>query len=96
MVLYQFGKCYQVDAIRISAGPSFLQYTLNISINNFNNKVQGILIKFATSGTTLIKLANIPRDQKIQNYLHRLKIWDTNNRTLFNKGKVKAFHLGNG
>lgn len=52
MILYQFGKCNQVDAIRISAGSPFLQYTLNIFINNLSDKVEGILIKSVTSGTT--------------------------------------------
>ena len=68
----------------------------NIFINDLDEEVQGMLIKFADD-TKLGGTANTLEDRnKIQSDLDRLERWAENNRMKFNRDKCQVLHLGRG
>uniref|UniRef100_A0A670K135 Reverse transcriptase domain-containing protein n=1 Tax=Podarcis muralis TaxID=64176 RepID=A0A670K135_PODMU len=66
----------------------------NIFINNLDDGLKGILIKFADD-TKLGGVANTPEDRiTLQNDLDRLENWAKTNKMNFNREKCKVLHLG--
>uniref|UniRef100_A0A670K9H8 Reverse transcriptase domain-containing protein n=1 Tax=Podarcis muralis TaxID=64176 RepID=A0A670K9H8_PODMU len=66
----------------------------NIFINDLDDGLKGILIKFADD-TKLGGVANTPEDRiTLQNDLDRLENWAKTNKMNFNREKCKVLHLG--
>jgi hypothetical protein len=66
----------------------------NIFINDLDDGLEGILIKFADD-TKLGGVANTPEDRiTLQNDLNRLENWAKANKMNFNREKCKVLHLG--
>ncbi|CAM5094356.1 unnamed protein product [Natator depressus] len=66
----------------------------NIFINDLDNGIESILIKFVDN-TKLGGVASALEDRiKIQNDLDKLEKWSEVNRMKFNKDKCKVLHLG--
>uniref|UniRef100_A0A670HWE4 Reverse transcriptase domain-containing protein n=1 Tax=Podarcis muralis TaxID=64176 RepID=A0A670HWE4_PODMU len=66
----------------------------NIFINDLDDGLKGILIKFADD-TKLGGVANTPEDRiTLQNDLDRLENWAKTNKMNFNREKYKVLHLG--
>ena len=68
----------------------------NIFINDLDEGVQGMLVKFVED-TKFGGIANTLEDRsKIQNDLDSLGHWAENNRMKFNREKCQVLHLGGG
>uniref|UniRef100_A0A670I6Y3 Reverse transcriptase domain-containing protein n=1 Tax=Podarcis muralis TaxID=64176 RepID=A0A670I6Y3_PODMU len=66
----------------------------NIFINDLDDGLKGILIKFADD-TKLGGVTNTPEDRiTLQNDLDRLENWAKTNKMNFNREKCKVLHLG--
>ena len=66
----------------------------NVFINDLDEEVQGMLIKFADD-TKLDGIANTLEDRnKLQSDIDRLEHWAKNNRMKFNRDACKVLHLG--
>ena len=65
----------------------------NIFINDLNEGVQGMLVKFADD-TEVGRIANTLEDRnKIQKDLDRMEHWAESNRMKFNRDKCKVLQL---
>lgn len=65
----------------------------NIFINDLDDGIEGVLIKFAND-CKLGGVANTPEDRvRIQNDLNSLESWAKTNNMEFNREKCKVLHL---
>uniref|UniRef100_A0A803SME4 Reverse transcriptase domain-containing protein n=1 Tax=Anolis carolinensis TaxID=28377 RepID=A0A803SME4_ANOCA len=78
----------------VSQGSVLGPVLFNIFINDLDEGLEGMIIKFADD-TKLGGIANTPEDRsRIQNNLNRLEKWAKTNKMKFNRDKCKILHLG--